>query len=159
MFLFVCYFFTGLHGCSVLYFQAEPNFSWIFIFHISNRSVLKAANSSWVLPLWRKGSLVCILTYFRLCLVNGKNRSLLRTLLFYFIFSFHLGHVPHRLVGPGPWVNPIQYFYCSCCAPVGGGMVQPPAVVDGGSQVTNGLFAFSDTVSLKSHVSLNSSKC
>ncbi|XP_011607376.1 deleted in azoospermia-like isoform X2 [Takifugu rubripes] len=54
-------------------------------------------------------------------------------------------HVPHRLVGPGPWVNPIQYFYCSCCAPVGGGMVQPPAVVDGGSQVTNGLFAFSDT--------------
>lgn len=38
-------------------------------------------------------------------------------------------------------------------------MVQPPAVVDGGSQVTNGLFAFSDTVSLESHVSLNSSKC
>lgn len=28
-------------------------------------------------------------------------------------------------------------------------MVQPPAVVDGGSQVTNGLFAFSDTVSLE----------
>lgn len=72
--------------------------------------------------------------------------------LLYFIFSFHLGHVPQRLVGPGPWVNPIQYFYCSCCAPVGGGMVQPPAVVDGGSQVTNGLFAFSDTVSLKSRL-------
>ncbi|KAK7898587.1 hypothetical protein WMY93_019440 [Mugilogobius chulae] len=28
---------------------------------------------------------------------------------------------PPRLFGPAPWMNPTQYFYCSCCSPLGGG--------------------------------------
>uniref|UniRef100_H3BZH8 Deleted in azoospermia-like n=1 Tax=Tetraodon nigroviridis TaxID=99883 RepID=H3BZH8_TETNG len=41
-----------------------------------------------------------------------------------------------RLVGagPGPWMQPIQYLYCSCCTPVGGGVAPPPPIIDGGGQ-------------------------
>ncbi|XP_041663986.1 deleted in azoospermia-like isoform X1 [Cheilinus undulatus] len=40
--------------------------------------------------------------------------------------------MPSRLVGPAPWVNPMQYFYCACCLPTGG-MAQPSPMLNGGS--------------------------
>ncbi|XP_060916322.1 deleted in azoospermia-like [Labrus mixtus] len=41
--------------------------------------------------------------------------------------------MPSRLVGPAPWMNPMQYFYCACCSPMGGGMAQPSPILNGGS--------------------------
>ncbi|CAL1584062.1 unnamed protein product [Knipowitschia caucasica] len=35
-----------------------------------------------------------------------------------------------RLFGPAPWMNPTQYIYCSCCAPMGGG---PQSMMSGGN--------------------------
>ncbi|XP_059206812.1 deleted in azoospermia-like isoform X2 [Centropristis striata] len=39
--------------------------------------------------------------------------------------------MPSRLLGPAPWISPTQYFYCTCCSPVTGGIPQP--IVSGGS--------------------------
>ncbi|KAI3358467.1 hypothetical protein L3Q82_014894, partial [Scortum barcoo] len=41
--------------------------------------------------------------------------------------------MPSRLVGPAPWMSPTQYFYCTCCSPMGGGMAQPSPILSGGS--------------------------
>ncbi|XP_020503736.1 deleted in azoospermia-like [Labrus bergylta] len=41
--------------------------------------------------------------------------------------------MPSRLVGPAPWMNPMQYYYCACCSPMGGGMAQPSPILNGGS--------------------------
>ncbi|KAM7373013.1 hypothetical protein PAMP_007899 [Pampus punctatissimus] len=41
--------------------------------------------------------------------------------------------MPSRLVCPAPWMSPTQYFYCTCCSPVGGGMTQPSPMLNGGS--------------------------
>ncbi|XP_004547929.1 deleted in azoospermia-like isoform X4 [Maylandia zebra] len=41
--------------------------------------------------------------------------------------------MPSRLVGPAPWVNPTQYFYCACCSPMGGGVPQPSPIINGGN--------------------------
>uniref|UniRef100_A0A3Q3XDX6 RRM domain-containing protein n=1 Tax=Mola mola TaxID=94237 RepID=A0A3Q3XDX6_MOLML len=38
-----------------------------------------------------------------------------------------------RLVGPTPWMSPTQYFYCSCCSPMGVGIAQPSPIFNGGS--------------------------
>ncbi|XP_068431697.1 deleted in azoospermia-like isoform X2 [Clinocottus analis] len=40
--------------------------------------------------------------------------------------------MPSRMVGSVPWMSPPQYFYCSCCSPMGGGMAQPSPIVNGG---------------------------
>ncbi|XP_074543055.1 deleted in azoospermia-like isoform X2 [Halichoeres trimaculatus] len=40
---------------------------------------------------------------------------------------------PSRLVGPAPWMNTVQCFYCACCSPMGGGMAQPSPILDGGN--------------------------
>nr|XP_046272808.1 deleted in azoospermia-like isoform X1 [Scatophagus argus] len=41
--------------------------------------------------------------------------------------------MPSRLVGQAPWMSPTQYFYCTCCPPVGGGMAQPAPIFNGGN--------------------------
>ncbi|KAM3595621.1 uncharacterized protein V6R79_000243 [Siganus canaliculatus] len=41
--------------------------------------------------------------------------------------------MPSRLVGPAAWMNAPQYFYCTCCSPMGGGVAQPSPVFNGGS--------------------------
>ncbi|XP_038580492.1 deleted in azoospermia-like isoform X1 [Micropterus salmoides] len=41
--------------------------------------------------------------------------------------------MPSRLVGPAPWMSPTQYFYCTCCSPMGGGIAQPSPILSGGS--------------------------
>ncbi|KAM9340279.1 deleted in azoospermia-like [Symphorus nematophorus] len=41
--------------------------------------------------------------------------------------------MPSRLVGPAPWMSPTQYFYCTCCSPMGGGVAQPSPFLSGGS--------------------------
>ncbi|XP_029918775.1 deleted in azoospermia-like isoform X2 [Myripristis murdjan] len=41
--------------------------------------------------------------------------------------------LPPRLVGPAPWMSPTPYIYCACCSPVGGGMAQPPPLLNGGN--------------------------
>ncbi|KAF3833724.1 hypothetical protein F7725_024928 [Dissostichus mawsoni] len=41
--------------------------------------------------------------------------------------------MPPSPVGPAPWMSPPQYFCCSCCSPMGGGMPQPSPIVSGGS--------------------------
>ncbi|XP_026203520.1 deleted in azoospermia-like isoform X2 [Anabas testudineus] len=41
--------------------------------------------------------------------------------------------MPSRLVGPSPWMSPTQYFYCTCCSPMGGGMIQPSPILNGGN--------------------------
>ncbi|KAM9838283.1 deleted in azoospermia-like [Aulostomus maculatus] len=38
-----------------------------------------------------------------------------------------------RLVCQAPWMSPSQYFYCTCCSPIGGGVAQPSPMVNGGS--------------------------
>ncbi|KAJ0055420.1 hypothetical protein NL108_018016, partial [Boleophthalmus pectinirostris] len=38
-----------------------------------------------------------------------------------------------RLFSPAPWMSPTQYFYCTCCSPMGGA---PTPVVSGGSPYT-----------------------
>ncbi|KAI9526882.1 hypothetical protein NQZ68_035155 [Dissostichus eleginoides] len=41
--------------------------------------------------------------------------------------------MPPSPVGPAPWMSPPQYFYCSCCSPMGGGMPQLSPILSGGS--------------------------
>ncbi|XP_055081164.1 deleted in azoospermia-like isoform X2 [Periophthalmus magnuspinnatus] len=38
--------------------------------------------------------------------------------------------LPPRLFGPAPWMSPTQYFYCTCCPPMG---VCPSPIISGGS--------------------------
>uniref|UniRef100_A0A7N6FJT5 RRM domain-containing protein n=1 Tax=Anabas testudineus TaxID=64144 RepID=A0A7N6FJT5_ANATE len=49
------------------------------------------------------------------------------------IFTFLVWSMPSRLVGPSPWMSPTQYFYCTCCSPMGGGMIQPSPILNGGN--------------------------
>lgn len=126
---------------SILYFVSKlilVIFNFL-IFYISNRLVLKAANSSWVLPLWRKGAPVCILIHFRTLFGFWCKNFASNFVLTIFLFFPFLGPMSQHLVGPGPWMNPIQYFYCSCCTPAVGAMAPPPTIIDGSSQVTNSL--------------------
>ncbi|KAM6899653.1 deleted in azoospermia-like [Xenentodon cancila] len=42
--------------------------------------------------------------------------------------------MPSRLVGgQAPWMSPTQYFYCTCCSPMGGGVMQTTPIFSGGS--------------------------
>ncbi|XP_041811914.1 deleted in azoospermia-like [Chelmon rostratus] len=39
--------------------------------------------------------------------------------------------MPSRPVCLAPWMNPTQYFYCTCCSPMGGGTAQPTSIFSG----------------------------
>ncbi|XP_029023160.1 deleted in azoospermia-like isoform X2 [Betta splendens] len=41
--------------------------------------------------------------------------------------------MPSRFIGPAPWMSAPQYFYCSCCSPMGGGMTQHSPILSGGN--------------------------
>uniref|UniRef100_A0A8C6WLX6 Deleted in azoospermia-like n=1 Tax=Neogobius melanostomus TaxID=47308 RepID=A0A8C6WLX6_9GOBI len=41
--------------------------------------------------------------------------------------------LPPHMFGASPWLNPTQYYYCSCCSPMGGGLPQPSPIIGGGS--------------------------
>lgn len=126
--------------CHCFYWNEGLVARWISsvqMFDQSNRSFLKAGNSSWALLSWKKESLVCILIHFiRTSLVLwfvAQIQDLWFDTLCWLIFPFlHWGPMSSHLMGPNPWINPTQYFYCSGCTPVGG-MVQPSAIFSGGS--------------------------
>lgn len=144
----ICYASVSLlNGClngstppDVTVFTEMKVARWISsvqMFDQSNRSFLKAGNSSWALLSWKKESLVCILIHFiRTSLVLwfvAQIQDLWFDTLCRLIFPFlHWGPMSSHLMGPNPWINPTQYFYCSGCTPVGG-MVQPSAIFSGGS--------------------------
>ncbi|XP_068603670.1 deleted in azoospermia-like [Brachionichthys hirsutus] len=51
---------------------------------------------------------------------------------------------PGRLVSPAPWLSPVQYYYCACCSPVGGGGVVQTSPVFNQSTPYNQMYSYSN---------------